>query len=190
EECIPGAFIRTNDFPRIGADQDNGDVYVVWQDYRFGEYDIILSKSTDRGMTWHEATRPVNPSRNLDHYMPAVDVGSNHKVAVSYYRSGRVPNENSSPEDGFTPGRDPGVQDRDSDYFLAGGRNRNTPFKDTRVAKSFPPPDGAQFGFNGDYSGIVAIGGKAIPIWSDTRNTAITGQGVVHDEDIFIDILN
>src|SRR5205823_10417160 len=31
--CIPGHFIRTNDYPRIGVSTDNGHLYTVWQDY-------------------------------------------------------------------------------------------------------------------------------------------------------------
>lgn len=190
EECIPGAYIRTNDYPRIAVDKSTqSNVVVVWQDYRNGEFDIILSRSNDGGLTWKEATAPVNPSKNLDHYFPAVDVGSDHQVAVSYYRTERIPSENQTPQDGFTPGRDPGVQQKMSDYFLAGGQDRATPYRDTRVAAPFPPPDGVQAGFNGDYTGIVAIGNKAIPIWSDTRNKALAEQGVIHDEDVFIDIL-
>ncbi len=190
EECIPGNFIRTNDFPRIAVDKANGDLYANWQDYRFGEFDIVLSKSSDGGRTWHEAAHAVNPDRNRDHYMPAVDVGSNHNVAVSYYRTGRVPHENNTPPGGFTPGRDPGVQAQSSDVFLAGGTDRNTPFQDTRVAQSFPPPDGIQAGFLGDYSGLVAVGNAAYPIWSDTRNRAPSEQGVTRDEDIFTDMLD
>jgi hypothetical protein len=190
EECIPGAFIRTNDFPRIAVDKSNGDVYATWQDYRNGEFDIILSKSSDSGKTWKEAGKPVNRSQNRDHYFAAIDVGKNGKVAVSYYRTERVPNENTTPADGFTPGRDAGVQARNSDYFLAGGKGLNTPFEHRRVAQPFPPPDGVQAGFNGDYSGIVAIGDEAVPIWSDTRNTALAQQGVIHDEDIFISVLD
>jgi hypothetical protein len=186
EECIPGAFIRSNDFPRIAVDKSNGDVFAVWQDYRNGEFDIFLSQSTDGGKTWKEAGNRVNRSSGLDHYFAAVDVGSGHKVAVSYYRTARIPNENTTPADGFTPGRDAGVQARNSDYFIAGGKARNTPYNHQRVANLFPPPDGVQAGFNGDYSGIVAIGDEAIPIWSDTRNKALTAQGVTHDEDIFV----
>jgi hypothetical protein len=190
EECIPGAFIRTNDFPRIAVDKATGNVYATWQDYRTGEFDIILSTSTDNGKTWTEASLPVNRDRNRDHYFAAIDIGTNSKVAVSYYRTERVPNENNTPTDGFTPGRDSGVQARNSDYVLAGGKQLNTPFSQVRISPSFAPPDGAQVGFNGDYSGIVAIDGKAIPIWSDTRNTAIAEQGVIHDEDIFISVLD
>jgi len=59
-----------------------------------------------------------------------------------------------------------------------------------KVSPTFPPPDGIQAGFNGDYSGLVLVGTTAHPIWSDTRNVAPAGQvGRVggHDEDVFTD---
>src|SRR5207249_3662153 len=52
EECIPGAFIRTNDFPRVAVNRANGNLYVAWQDYRNGEFDIQLATSTNGGNTW------------------------------------------------------------------------------------------------------------------------------------------
>jgi hypothetical protein len=201
EECIPGPWIRTNDFPRTAMTW-SGAVFATWQDYRSGQFDVQLSMSTDGGKTWQEAAKPVNPSPNLDHYMPAIDVAEDDHVAISYYRSGRVPNENrpplhldcDQPSPDFPPGcfqpGDPGVQQQLSNYFLAGGFEVNTPYKHRRVSPDFPPPDGNQAGFNGDYSGIVTFDHIAMPIWSDTRNGALEtfpDQGVVHDEDVFTD---
>ena len=57
EECIPGPWIRTNDFPRSTTHTRNGDVYVTWQDYRHGEFDIQLARSTDGGRTWSATWR-------------------------------------------------------------------------------------------------------------------------------------
>lgn len=128
--------------------------------------------------------------------MPAIDVvandddGDGDHVAVSYFRTDQVPNEAALAQSVvFTPGVQPGVQAEPSDYFLAGGRRLGTPFADKRVARPFPPPDGIQAGFNGDYSGLVVVGDTAHPIWSDTRNLAVAGQSVVHDEDVFTDAL-
>jgi len=193
EECVPGPFIRTNDFPRIAVDRKSGSLYVVWQDYKSGhEYDIEISQSTDGGLTWTEANSPVNPSTGLDHYMPAVDVANSNSmntnananepsnVAVSYYRS---PQPTSGPP--FTQAT------TGQEYFLAGGEGLETPYLEVRAAPMTPGPDGIQAGFNGDYSGLVVIGTIAYPIWSDTRNkvpasvNTITPQGVIHDEDIF-----
>jgi hypothetical protein len=60
------------------------------------------------------------------------------------------------------------------------------------VSPVFPPPDGIQAGFNGDYSGlIINKGNEAHPIWSDTRNVSPNPlNGVAHDEDVFTDAVN
>jgi hypothetical protein len=191
EECIPGPWIRTNDFPRITKDNtQNGHLQAVWQDYRNGEFDIQLSTSNDGGLTWTEQGA-VNPDTGLDHYMPAVDQSPSKadRIGVSYYRSARVPNENTTPPGGFAPGM-PGVQQEPSDYVLAGGSAGSTPYDFDVLSPVFAPPDGAQAGFNGDYSGLtISKGTEAHPIWSDTRNADpfSPANGVVHDEDIFTD---
>jgi len=82
--CIPGHFIRTNDYPRIGVNTDNGHLYSVWQDYRNQEWDIQMAHSFDGGLTWTE-DGTVNPDRGLDHYFPAVDIaekGSGENVEI------------------------------------------------------------------------------------------------------------
>jgi len=228
EECIPGAYIRTNDFPRINQNAYNGHLYATWQDYRNGEFDIQLSQSTDGGLTWHEVGT-VNPDRGLDHYFPAVEIspstngqfrsdnsqqdsrvrddGSGDRVGDSYYRTERVPNENTVPTDaqgnviGF--GCSPGTTESppgsglctagrpNSDYVLAGGSGAQTPYVFKVISPAFAPPDGIQTGFNGDYSGLtINRGTEAHPIWSDTRNVnPYPENGVVHDEDIFTDAL-
>jgi hypothetical protein len=209
EECVPGAYIRTNDFPRIAVNRGNGNLYATWQDYRTGQYDIQLATSTDGGHTWTQAAAPVNPDQTKDHYMPAIGIvasgnggndegnGADH-VAVSYYRTDRVPNENGTPACPtatglvcFAPGQ-PGVKAENSDYDLSGGNALDTPYAAQRISPIFPPPDGNQTGFNGDYSGLTVVGNIAHPIWSDTRNTVPQGfasqppgQGTVHDEDVF-----
>jgi hypothetical protein len=188
EECIPGAFVRTNDFPRIAVNPGNGHLYATWQDYRNGEFDIQLAASTDGGRTW-SGSRTVNPDSGLDHYFPADAVSpSSHSdhVGVSYFRSGRVPNENTSVTGVFDPSQ-PGVQQASSDYVLAGGTGTRAPFEFRVVSPQFAPPDGNQAGFNGDYSGLaINRAGEAHPIWSDTRNTnPFPLNGVVHDEDVF-----
>lgn len=205
EQCIPGAFIRTNDFPRINKTVTSGNLYAAWQDYRNGEFDIQISVSTNGGLTWSESGT-VNPDHGLDHYEAAVELAPQRgngdddnddsprtpgrdRVGVSYYRTERVPNENTTPMGGFAPGQ-PGVEQGNSDYVLAGGTNLMVPYNFKVVSPVFPPPDGIQEGFNGDYSGLtINKGEEAHPIWSDTRNAdpSTPANGVVNDEDIFTD---
>jgi hypothetical protein len=185
EECVPGPFIRTNDYPRAQTTAATGSTaYVTWQDYRHGEYDVQLARTNDGGRTWSTTTQ-VNPDRGMDHYFPAVDNRSD-RTAVSYFRSERVPGENSTPKGGFAPAPGNGVQTALTDYVLAGGHRQSTPFSYVEVGKPSVAPDGVQAGFNGDYSGIVVVGGVAHPIWSDTRNVNPDPvNGVSHDEDVF-----
>jgi hypothetical protein len=205
EECIPGAFIRTNDFPRIAVSPSNGHLFATWQDFRNQEFDIQLATSTDGGHTWSRSAR-VNPDSGLDHYFAAdaVAPSSDHdRVGVSYYRTERVPHETSVPVAVFAPcpGVIPqftnavrplppcqaGVGAKNSDYVLAGGTGHHTPFNFKVLSPVFPPPDGNQAGFNGDYSGLIITGeDEAHPIWSDTRNVnPFSLNGSAHDEDIF-----
>jgi hypothetical protein len=200
EECIPGAFVRTNDFPRIAVNRGNGNLYATWQDYRTGAFDIQLATSTDGGKTWTHADAPVNPTDGKDHYFPAIgvvtsssnqdgnDSETSDRVGVSYFRTDRVPNENPAPGvSGVFAPTDSGVETEPSDYSLAGGRGLNTRYTAIQVSPTFLPPDGGQEGFNGDYSGLVLVGTTAHPIWSDTRSVAPSGQGATRDEDVFTD---
>jgi hypothetical protein len=207
EECVPGPFIRTNDFPRITTENSQSNhLYATWQDYRNGEFDIQLSRSTDGGRTWHPAGT-VNPERGLDHYFPAVDQSptAGDRVGDSYYRSERVPNETTpagetrplAPCDpgGVVPAGArscAGVQQGNSDYVLAGGTGAGVPYAFRPISPVFAPPDGVQAGFNGDYSGLTINRATwAHPVWSDTRNADpyTPANGVVHDEDVFSDTI-
>lgn len=94
------------------------------------------------------------------------------KLAVSYYDRQYGNNETSGA----------------FDFSLSGSRNLQT-FATSRVTSSSMPlptqfPDAQGNGtFFGDYTGLVVIGNKAHPIWTDTRNpdlalcpgTAVTG---------------
>jgi hypothetical protein len=170
--CSPGAYIRTpiETAQRIAVNQRTGTLYDTWYDYRNGEWDIFIARSTDGGVTWSEP-RQVNPDSGTDHYFASVDVDEQTgRVAVSYARTGRVPGENSTPDGGFAPGM-PGVQQRRSDYLLAWSRATLAGAFHVRVLSPWTPaPDGNQAGFNGDYNDIVVTpDGRAHPIWSDTR---------------------
>jgi hypothetical protein len=203
EECIPGPWIRTDDFPRMLTENAQGpNLYVTWQDYRNGEFDIQMSRSTDGGHTWTELGA-VNPDTGLDHYFPAVDQSpsKNDRIGVSYFRSERVAGEGdgtanclypSCNGDPFTPGLQPGVGELLSDYVLGGGTGTSLPYNYKVVSPVFPPPNGIQSGFNGDYSGLtIPKNEEAHPLWSDTRNTnPYALNGVTNDEDVFTDNVN
>lgn len=174
--CVPGSYVRSpvETSQHLAVNEQNGYLFDTWFDYRFGEYDIFLSRSTDGGRTWSPA-RKVNPDRGMDHYLPSPDVGEGSNashVGISYYRTERVPNENRTPKGGFALGQ-PGVGKKMSDFALAGGWDTVTPYAFDVISPRFPAPDGVQAGFIGDYNGLVVIGrDQAHAIWADTRNRA------------------
>jgi hypothetical protein len=187
EQCIPGAYIRApfETAQRLSVDERTGALYTTWYDYRLGEFDVFVARSTDGGATW-TTPRLVNADRGTDHYFSAIDIGEKHgtRVAVSYYRTGRVPGENTPPQGGFGPS----VATQLSDYGLSVGTDLNTPYSFEVLSPKFPPPDGIQAGFNGDYSGItVDRNDVAHPIWSDTRNRVPDPafDKATVDEDVF-----
>jgi len=187
EQCIPGAFIRApfETAQRLSVDERSGVLYDTWYDYRQGEFDVFVARSTDGGTTWTEP-RLVNPDRGTDHYFSAIGIGERWgtSVAISYFRTGRVPGENNPPPSGFGPD----VATQMSDYVLSGGTDLDTPYAFEVLSPEFPPPDGIQAGFNGDYSGIeVDRDDIAHPIWSDTRNRVPdpSFDKVSVDEDVF-----
>lgn len=191
EQCVPGNFVRApyETSPRIASNERNGDVFVSWFDYR-GAFVIDLARSKDGGRTWSQAIQ-INPDARNDHYFPAIDVaevGNRSRIGIGYYRTDRVPNENNTPEGGFRIGM-PGVGKKMSDYHLAGGTDIDRASYDmVPVSPKFPPPDGIQAGFIGDYSGLVISRGElAHPIWADTRNRVPNPNFnlVTVDEDVF-----
>ena len=72
----------------IAVDPASGDLYAVWTDSRYNDgahNDVVLSKSTDGGLSW---SSPVKVSKNpvgVDAFTPSVQVNSDGDVAVSYY---------------------------------------------------------------------------------------------------------
>lgn len=136
----------------------DGSLYVVWADQRFGDPDIVLIRSTDGGSTWSSPTR-VNPdpqANGRDQFLPWVAVDETGTVLVKWYdRSHDAANVRqhvlvAASHDG---GRQFDLPERATDVDTDGGR-----------------PD-----FCGDYCGVAARAGRAVPMWADGR----TGTGEV-----------
>ncbi len=99
--------IRNNEFPMLAVDRKDGALYVVWNDGRNfsitdfqaadGRYhfaDILLSKSTNGGLTWSTPVRVNQDSLThlldgepygTDHYQPGVAVDKSGRVGVCWY---------------------------------------------------------------------------------------------------------
>jgi hypothetical protein len=72
----------------IAVDPVSGDLYAVWTDGRFNDgthNDVVLSKSTDGGLTWSAPAKVSSNPVGVDAHTPSVEVNVEGQVAVAYY---------------------------------------------------------------------------------------------------------
>ncbi len=143
----------------VAVDPASGNVYAVWQDVRFSDFQhasIAFSMSTDGGLTWSAPIQvnqtPQNiPAGNQQAFLPSVAVNADGVVAVTYYDvrnntpAAGLPTDywmvHAHPSDGLT---NPASWSQE---------NRLTPASFNM--ENAPAPDGY---FIGDYEGLVAQG--------------------------------
>jgi hypothetical protein len=89
-----GTMIPDGSFPvraggdDIAVDPVTGDLYAVWTDSRFNDgshNDIVISKSTDGGLTWSAPSKASNNPVGVAAFTPSVHVNVDGDVAVTYY---------------------------------------------------------------------------------------------------------
>jgi hypothetical protein len=163
---LPGTAFRDNGFGAMAVDRVmNGYLYAVWADYRNGDADILLSRSTDNGTTWGPPQR-VNDDplgNGKDQYFPWIASSDDGLVHISWHDEREDPN---------------GAQYKayytySSDHGATWGTN---------IAVSTAPSNPGSSTFIGDYSGIDAVTGVVMPVWTDiragTNQNAYTARGV------------
>ena len=86
--------VRTGDIiPDFAVDRSSnaatrGNLYAVWMDTRFNDpdhNDILLSRSTDGGVSWDAPVVVDHTPAGVDAFTATVDVDGTGRVAVSYY---------------------------------------------------------------------------------------------------------
>ncbi len=165
--------VRTSLIPAMAVDRSNGAhrgrIYVVWNDERNGDPDILLTYSSDQGDTWSTPER-VNDDYTgggTDQLFPWVWVNDSGQVQVMFLDRREDPANlkfaiylATSTDGGVTFG--PNVRISDPALAQGGvGRDVNT--------------------FLGDYIGGVSAGGRAFLVWTDGRSG---------DLDIFVRSVN
>src|SRR5213593_4841815 len=166
-EPLPGSAYRLDSFPRMAVSQTTGSIFMTWADYRSGDADVLLARSTDHGLSWSPPSR-VN------------DVTTNHQIfpAMTTFR-GRV-------DVSFYDSRnDPGGKLLDI-YYAQSNDDGLTFLPNVRVTDAaFDPNLGVTGGgaaFLGDYNGIASNAAGAHPIWADNRNVS---PSALRDQDIY-----
>ena len=156
----------------IAVDPDTGELYAVWTDGRFNDgshNDVILSKSTDGGLTWSE---PVKVSKNpvgVDAFTPSVHVNADGDVAVSYYDFRNQTNATGVETDfWFELSSDGGSN-------WAESRLTDTSF-DITTAPVAPASRGY---FLGDYEGMSSVGSRFTNLFVVTTGNLANRTDVV-----------
>jgi hypothetical protein len=156
---LPGSKFRLFVLPALAVDSRNGALYATWNDYRSGDSDALLVRSTDGGRTWSEPVR-VNddpgsdPKR--DQFFPTVAVGSDGRVHMLWLDR-----------------RDDGGNKRYAAYYASSTDGGNTFSKNVPVSNVLSDPDvGFEGTIIGDYIALdlSADGGTVYTAWADTRN--------------------
>ncbi len=153
---LPPTSFRNNPFGAIAADQVlDGYVYAVWSDYRNGDADILLSRSTDSAATWSPPVRlnddPVGNQK--DQFFPWIASAPDGRIHVGWFDRREDP-QNITYKEYYTSSTDHGAT------------------WEANVAVSSAPSNPGSSTFIGDYSGIAASDGVVIPTWTDIRTGA------------------
>lgn len=184
EQCVDSLNVRSDDFPALAVDPtDPPHLVATWTDTRHtpaagsGNYDVVVSESTDGGATWSDGTGSGGGGVVLTttgaYFEPSVAVTSSHKTVVSAYRTGTAKHTSAIGDGTFGYG-----------FWVnpVSGSAAYTAASDSQTNPS-PQANASQRGFLGDYSSIAAdTTGGVYMTWSDTRNASSAGP----DEDVFV----
>jgi BNR repeat-like domain len=154
-----GRGIRSgNVVPNIAVDRAKGTLYVVWEDARFSGMErdgIVLSTSTDGGLTWSMPVR-VNGAPGAGAFTPTVAVAGDGTLGVTYYDTR---NDRASDSDHLMV-----------THWLATSKDGGATFSDTMIGAPFDLRHAAmvegQAYFLGDYQGLVHDGSAFLPFFA------------------------
>ena len=149
---LPGGF-RIVNIPSAAADPLTGCVVVVWNDQRFGNPDIVSTRSTDGGISWSAPVRVNDDAGNSAQFFPWIAFDPQGIAHVCWY---------DRREDGFK-----------IDVYYARSTDDGASFDaNTRVtAQAFTPvlPWDTTVAFIGDYNAIAASTTTIYPCYQDAR---------------------
>ncbi len=153
---LPGGRFRTFTIPQIAADSQG--VYLVFDDYRTGDANVFLTKSTDGGMTW-SSPNIVNDITTGQQFFPTI-TSSAGTLSVAWYDSRfNVGSTLLTLDLFYSESTDGGVT------FAPGVRVSSLSFNPELINRTDAPNYSEDF--MGDYIGIAASPTMVHPIWAD-----------------------
>jgi hypothetical protein len=159
-ECLGGGkTMRVQSIPSMTIDQGTGHVYVVWASLAppsYDETDIYLIKSTNGGTSWSPAKRVNQDSygNGKDQWFPWIAwVECTGELVVAYLDSRAFANNDSA------------------HTYVSVSSDTSSTWHDFRVSDRAWSADDAGGGY--DYIGVATGDGRAFPVWSEDRSSAM-----------------
>lgn len=162
-QFLNGGF-RVINYPVLAVDTSTsstrGNLYLVWSDGFNGDADILFTRSTDGGLSWQLPFMRLNddPLRNgRDQFFPWITVDPTNGDIVVVFYDRRNDRDNLLMDVYLTRSTDGGLT--------------FSPNVKVTTERINPLVGSEPFGgmFIGDYNGLAAWAGVAIPVWTDTR---------------------
>ncbi|AIQ52804.1 sialidase family protein [Paenibacillus sp. FSL R7-0331] len=159
---VPGYAFRVLTFANVSTDRSSGQfsgrAYAVWQDFRQGYSDVLMSFSDDTGTTWSNPLSVTGAPAGSQNFFPAIDVDPLLGVVNIIYYSNQV--------NGFL-----------LDVYVARSINGGQTFTNTRITNSSFNPNGVSptpVPLIGDYIDITSVPpGGYIGAWADTSTGSL-----------------
>ncbi len=170
-EGPPNKSFRTPNLPQMAADHSggpyDGSVYIVWNDDRDGDPDIMMGYSRDNGLSWDgpfKINEDPEGNEGAWQFFPSVTVTMTGEVWVMYYTTAY-----SDPADEY-------LLDIEYAHSHDGGQTFNS-FRVTNMSIDGEAGGGSIIGENtqgdafiGDYIEIDSGPEYVYGVWCDTRN--------------------
>lgn len=158
----------------VAVDRRNGNLYLVWQDVRFGGVDeVAFVMSTDGGYAWSAPVKinktPGNGNElRRQAFVPSVEVAANGRLVVTYYDFRFDRDDGREATDHWAVFCDPGRANcRQPASWGVEARLTDRSFNllDAPVAGGY---------FLGDYMGLVAAGNVVHPVFVEAVRPDVT----------------
>jgi hypothetical protein len=157
-----GTF-RNLSLPTFAVSPHDGALVVGWANMGTTDADILVSRSTDGGVTWSDPARVNHDHINngKDQFQPALAVAPNGTFTCAWFDRRLDPNNRLIDE----------YVAQSTDDGLTFGHNFRVTKKSWDPGIDAPRPAGKDT-FIGDYQGLAVDDNSVHPLWNDTQNGA------------------
>ncbi len=141
---------RVNGYPSLAIDEHSGRLYVLWVDPRGGLPEPYIATSDDGAVTWSAPRAVSDGDSRVARFFASLAVDpKTGRVVAGYYRVAVA---------------------QHLEYMLATSNDFGASFLEEPWGRPFDPAGE----FLGDYTGIDAVGGQIVGVWTEIARADVT----------------